>query len=570
MCRRTDIFKTDTYGKMVNFIHMAISTIATVVVTTTVAHAITDQSLQSFIFNRKADITTCGPDVFLKLLNLRNSAIVDNRFSDQIDSQFPETQFERDKYGASFKEMKWLIEKHVGKADVFSSKMENVHFIVDRIDILVSIVTDVSNHFVIFTNAPNDKQTYIIDPTIGKFYVDNERLEQMLLRGNKNGQLIFIPILGRQAGLIKSNDEHFRYDFDVSIARGRSRPKYSFEIGSGVGSTQLDTNWFYPNFYFADSSYFLRDRSENLYKRFDMVREANGITLNDIGEISTFGSSLDRINRREKRTQNYVRFNFEYPGNSYFLNGSVEGIWQNKSFSNYLLSESVSPVNLEKISSLESYSERNIRILLGVTRPWLFYRGMFKYDVSLAGAISKSLISNPVCKWCSHEALSFKANINASANDSEYNNVSYGLGTTVNVTSRDTFILIAPSIGRYYPESNLLIRLSGLLSKNTEQTDLSVASSSLSVYRPLSNDETLGASFNVDWDESGAINSKSIRFSRQHINGWNISLEYILSREYLANIKSNRTVHDVGYGFVDGDFADKRHLSLSISYKWDL
>jgi hypothetical protein len=129
---------------------------------------------------------------------------------------------------------------------------------------------------------------------------------------------------------------------------------------------------------------------------------------------------------------------------------------------------------------------------------------------------------------------------------------------------------MTPSLERYFPDSNLLVRLSGMLSKNTEQSDLSITSSSLSVYRPLSSDETLAASLNVDWDESGAINSKSIRLSRQHANGWNISLEYILGQEYLANIKRNRMVNDIEYGFVNGDFADKRHLSLSLSYKWEI
>lgn len=521
----------------------------------------------------QTDITNCGPDVFFQLLQLRNQVSSDmneNTFVKQLNFKFPETQDLRSKYGASFKEMKWLIEKHIGKADVLSTKVENVHFIIDRIDILVSIVTDVSNHFVILTNTPNVKQTYIIDPTIGKFYIDNERLVQMLLRGSKSGQLIFIPILGKQAGVIKNNDEQFRYSFDVSIARGRSRPKYSLEIGIGVGSTKSETNWFYPNLYFADSSYFVRDKNDQVYTRFDSVENANGITFNDIGEISTYGSSLDRIKRRDKRNQKFIRFNFEYPGKSYFFNGSVEGILQDRTFSNYLISESVSSDITRELSRHEDYSERNVRALFGVTRPWLFYQGMFKYDASLSGAISKSLTSNPVCNWCSHEALTFQANIKASANDSEYNNLSYALGTTVNVTSRDTAIHITPSLERYYPDSRVSVRLSGMLSKNTEQSDLSTTNSSLSVYRPLSNDETLGASLNLNWNESGSINSKSIRLFRQHANGWNISLEYILGQEYLANIKSNRTVHDVGYGFVDGDFADKRHLSLSLSYKWDL
>jgi hypothetical protein len=519
------------------------------------------------------DITNCGPDVFFQLLKLRNQVSSDMNesiFVEQLNFKFPETQNLRAKYGASFKEMKWLIQKHIGKADVLSSKMENVHFIIDRIDILVSIVTDVSNHFVILTNSPNDRYTYIIDPTIGTFYVHNDRLEQMLLRGSKNGQLIFIPILGKQAGVIKNNDEQFRYSFDVSIARGRSRAKYGLEIGTVNGLTQSDTNWFHPNLYFADSSYFVRDKKGQVYRRFDSVKNADGISFNDVGEISTYGSSLDRIKRRDKMNQKFIRINFDYPGNSYFVNGSIEGIWQNRTFTNYLLSESVSSDVLEKISISGDYSERNVRALLGVTRPWIFYRGMLKYDASLSAAISKSLTSNPVCQSCSHEALTIQGNIKASANDSEYNNLSYGLGTTVNFTSRDAAIHITPSLERYYPDKRLLVRLSGMLSKNNDQSGLSITNTSLSVYRPLSNDETLGASLNIDWDRSGSIHSKSVRVFRQHANGWNVSLEYILGQEYLANIKSNSTIHDINYGFVNGQFADKRHLSLSLSYKWEL
>jgi hypothetical protein len=148
--------------------------------------------------------------------------------------------------------------------------------------------------------------------------------------------------------------------------------------------------------------------------------------------------------------------------------------------------------------------------------------------------------------------------------------LSYGLGTTVNFTSRDTSLHISPSLERYYPEKRLLVRLNGMLSKNSDQSGLSVTKTSLSVYRPLSNDERLGASLNIDWDRNGSIHSKSVRVFRQHANGWNVSLEYILGQEYLANIKSNSTIHDINYGFVDGEFADKRHLSLSLSYKWDL
>ena len=130
-----------------------------------VADEVGKPKLRNIILNKKTDITTCGPDVFFDLLKLRGATAISNDFAHQIDVQFPQTRTDRNKYGASFKEMKWLIEKHIGKADVLTSKMENVHFIIDRIDILVSIVTDVSNHFVILTNAPNSDQTYIVDPT---------------------------------------------------------------------------------------------------------------------------------------------------------------------------------------------------------------------------------------------------------------------------------------------------------------------------------------------------------------------------------------------------------------------